>query len=187
MTNLVNMLLFQGAWFAGVMGAAEGLWWAGPAALLPLLAHFVVAMRASWPAARSLAYLSAFAIAGAGLEFVQTRVFGSYAFAATGPHAGIVWMAALWCGFATTLPLSLRWIARRPLPATVGGLVFGPLSFVGGEKLGAVVLGESRTTSVLVLAAVWSLAFPLAGWLTERALRSPEAAENSPTAADGAG
>ena len=31
--NLVNVLLFQSAWFAAVMGAARGFPWLGPAAV----------------------------------------------------------------------------------------------------------------------------------------------------------
>lgn len=171
MTNVINMLLFQGAWFACVAGAAAGRWWLGLVALVPLVAHFVFAMRDVWGAQRSLAFLGAFAVLGALLEWVQTSV-GTYAFATTTQLEGCTWMAALWLGFATTLPMSLRWLARRPLPAAIGGFVFGPLSFYAGARLGAIELEPGLTQSLVVLAVVWGLAFPLAGLRSERMLRT---------------
>lgn len=35
--NAVNLLLFQVAWFAAVLGAAGGMVWLGPLALIPVL------------------------------------------------------------------------------------------------------------------------------------------------------
>lgn len=42
--KLINIVLSQAAWFAAVLGAAKGMPWLGPLALLPVLAvHLALA------------------------------------------------------------------------------------------------------------------------------------------------
>lgn len=180
MSIIVNMLAFQAAWFACVLGGAAGLWWLGPAATLPVVALFV----ASAPGRRKMAlgFVVFTTLVGVVIETLASgRV---YDFVEQGGMAlprlqGLAWMAALWAGFATTLPRSLAWCSRRPLLAILCGASFGPLAFVAGEKLGALRLDESRTMALCSLAVVWAIAMPALGHLALRVVGTSGAARPS--------
>jgi hypothetical protein len=68
------------------------------------------------------------------------------------------WMAALWPNFVTTLHTSLGWLAGRYRLAALLGAVGGPLSYYAGARLGALTFPSDPTFSLIVLAAVWSVA-----------------------------
>jgi hypothetical protein len=61
---------------------------------------------------------------------------------------------------ATTLNLSLRWLHGRFLLASVFGAIGGPLAFLAGERLGAVVFPDTML-AMLVLGAGWGVLFTL--------------------------
>jgi hypothetical protein len=71
-----------------------------------------------------------------------------------------LWMAALWMNFASTLDYSLAWMQGKPVLAAVFGGVGGPLAFVAGEQLGAIVLVD-RVLSLGVIGAGWLVVTPL--------------------------
>lgn len=71
-----------------------------------------------------------------------------------------LWMMALWLAFATTVNVSMGWLQRRLGLATLLGAIFGPIAYVGAEKIGAVVLTQSPLSLVLV-AIEWAIALPL--------------------------
>lgn len=78
-----------------------------------------------------------------------------------------LWMMALWLGFATTLNLSMHWLQHRLLLATLLGAIFGPIAYLGAEKMGAVVLTQLPTSLVLV-AVEWAIALPLLLYIRRR-------------------
>jgi Protein of unknown function (DUF2878) len=50
------------------------------------------------------------------------------------------WLLVMWGQFATTFRFSLRGVMRRPLFAGLFGATGGPIAFLAGERLGAVIL-----------------------------------------------
>jgi hypothetical protein len=77
------------------------------------------------------------------------------------------WLIMMWALFATTINLSMRWLKGRWALAVFMGAVFGPLAFIGGERLGAVVFLDS-TLSMITLSVGWGLLMPLLLWIAER-------------------
>lgn len=67
------------------------------------------------------------------------------------------WLMVLWACFAATLLHSLHFLSPSKLLQAVMGLIFGPLSYIAGEKLGAVQFGYSQTVTFLVLAIIWTV------------------------------
>ena len=63
---------------------------------------------------------------------------GHVAYPAGQPVAWLApyWMVALWGEFGIALNVTLRWLKRKPVLAALLGAVFGPLSFLGGVRLG---------------------------------------------------
>lgn len=149
----LNMLAFQAAWFATVLGAAHGLPWLG---LVTVLAAVVLHLTLTTRRLPELRLLSAAFILGLLLEntLLHTGVVGY----AGDPVWVPLWMLALWPLFATTLNFTLVWFKPRPRLAVMAGALAGPLAYAGGEALGAIRL---YGPALWILAAVWAVAFPL--------------------------
>lgn len=70
------------------------------------------------------------------------------------------WLLVIWAGLATTIHHSLAWLKNKLLLAAIFGAVGGPLAYWAGTRMGAASFNWSLTSSLLVLAAIWSLIFP---------------------------
>lgn len=70
------------------------------------------------------------------------------------PH----WLLALWLCFGMSLLLYQKLLGHRLVLSSIVGLIFGPLSYAGGEKLE--VLHFSNNTSLIYYAIFWALYFP---------------------------
>jgi len=82
-------------------------------------------------------------------------------------HAGVLqfttqllpplWLICIWMLFATTLQHSFHWLHNRKPVAAILGAVAGPLSYLAGERLGALTINHEWLPA---LAATWALAMP---------------------------
>ena len=162
--TLLNLALYQAGWFACVLGGASGRGWAGAA-----IALLLVAMHLAWvrDRLREAQLLLAAAALGLALDSLQLGL-GVFSYPSGTPLAGVAppWIVVLWLQFATLLHFALRWLSRRYRLAAVLGFVGGPLSFWGGERLGAIELASPL--AYLALATVWALAMPALVWLGDR-------------------
>ncbi len=154
---LVNIVAFQLAWFALVLGAAKG-----ETAVAMLLAAAVVGLHLSraaapWVEVRLIVcavvigaiWDSSLARAG-WLEFRSGELVHGFA---------PVWILGLWAIFATTLNVSLRWLRGRRLLGVALGAVAGPLSYYAGARLGALVLTDT-VAALTALAIGWAVLTP---------------------------
>jgi hypothetical protein len=162
---LLNAVAFQGAWFACVLGGAQGWPWAG--AVLALLVVAVQLALAPDPA-REVLLVAAVTLLGLALDSTLIAT-GWLAFASPVPFAALapVWIVALWAAFATTLTVSLHWLQGRWLLAGALGALAGPLAYYAGARLGAVRL-HAAPQALAALALVWALALPLGLALARR-------------------
>jgi hypothetical protein len=80
----------------------------------------------------------------------------------------------LWVLFALTLNSSLAFLKTQSrITVAILGLVFGPLTYYAGAKMGAAALDVS-TLPIVSLAIVWMLAMPLLVIAAERTSHPPE-------------
>jgi len=158
MVAIINFILFQIGWFACVIGAAAGLPWAGTAVALAVIALNLAMARQP--------RREFFLVIAAGLTGV---VFDTALFQAglvTFSHGLLVnglapmWMVALWMLFATTLNVSLGWLKRNLWLAAVFGAIGGPLAYLAGARLGALVM-PNFLPAILWLGAGWAIITPL--------------------------
>jgi hypothetical protein len=162
--KVLNFALFQAGWFACVLGGANGMPLAAVAA-----AGVVIGVSLCWSSGERTGDVRLFlavALIGFGLDTANLRLgvftlIGAPRF----PHLCPVWLVALWAIFGTTLRGSLSWLADRYWLAALLGAVAGPLSYLGGAKLGAVSLPTNRAFSVAALTVAWAVAMPLFVWL----------------------
>lgn len=165
--NLTNFALFQGIYFACVLGAAQGRPWIGAIvamALLPCNLWFFP--KKLWPSEISL-----WALAGA-VGLVADS--GLYAFGLIGfpeltlPQEGTgvwsllapPWIVALWVTVGSALNGSLAWLRGRWKIAALLGAVGGPFSFWSGARLGATELPLGHW-SILALSIEYAVLFPV--------------------------
>ncbi|MGQ9686111.1 MAG: DUF2878 domain-containing protein [Thiobacillaceae bacterium] len=149
----LNLLAFQAAWFATVLGAAHGLPWLGPVAVLAAVVLHLAQSTQRWPELRllSAAFVLGFLFENALLNAGVVGYVGD-------PVWVPLWMLALWPLFATTLNVSLAWFKSRRGLAMLAGALAGPPAYAGGEALGAIRL---YGPALWILAAGWAVTFPL--------------------------
>lgn len=149
----LNLLAFQAGWFATVLGAAHGLPWLGPIAVLAaVVLHLMLTTQ-------RLSELKLLAVALIlGLIFEQALLDAGLVSYPGDPDGVPLWMLALWPLFATTLNVSLAWFKPRLGLAALAGTLAGPLAYASGETLGAIRL---HGPALWLLAAGWALVFPL--------------------------
>ena len=82
-----------------------------------------------------------------------------------------LWIIAMWLGFAATVNHSMSWLDKKYIYGLALGLVFGPLSYVTGEKFGAITFAENRFTSLTILAFAWGIVVPSLYYLNDRYYR----------------
>lgn len=162
---LANVAVTQVGWFACVLGAAHGLPWLGTSVALAVVGwHLWRAPRGRVEARLLLAAVLIGSAFDAAMQATGSLVFvNGHWLAGLGPH----WMTGLWALFATNLNVVLRWLKGRWMLCALLGAVAGPLSFVGGSRLGAATLAEP-TLALGLLALGWALMLPLLVWLGMR-------------------
>lgn len=165
MRQVLNFILFQLGWFTCVLGAANDVAWLGPVTVLAIvIIHLVLCLRPSaelklvlWAMTLGLA-TDSLLLASGWLSYPGGSLAGSFA-----PY----WIVAMWALFATTLNVSMRWLKGRFGLAILMGAIGGPLSYYGGQKLGAMVF-IAPVQALIALAIAWAIAMPLLMWLAER-------------------
>jgi hypothetical protein len=162
---LINIMAFQVGWFVSVLAAAQKMPWIGPVAVLMVVAlHLKLAKR---PRAEVQLILLAMGL-GLILDSLLLstgwlRYPGGFWLAGAAPY----WIITLWALFATTLNVSMRWLRGRFVLTMLFGAIGGPLSYLGGAKLGGMTL-VAPASALGALAVSWALVMPLLIWLSSR-------------------
>jgi hypothetical protein len=163
--KLLNIILFQAAWFTAVLGAARGNDWYGPLAVaLVLSVHLVLTDDRRGElmlmlVAGSLGFCFDTALSATGIVTPRGHIF---------PYPlSQPWMISLWLNFAATLNVSLAWLKGRYLLAAIFGAVGGAGSYYGGARLGA-TLALPDVNGILLLAGGWGIMTPFLVWLAKR-------------------
>jgi len=156
--NVANAALFQLGWFACVLGGNV----VGLVSALIIIALHLTLFR-SWRSEGKLV-VAVFAL-GSALDSALLKL-GVFDFG-DGSVLIPIWLALLWPLLATTLNHCLAWSARPWWLASVLGAIGGPVSYYAGTQLTTVSLPLGFWTSMLILAAVWAVVFPLLHWLAQ--------------------
>ncbi len=164
MPLIANFIIFQIGWFSSVIGAAHQLPLMGPfAALVAIVVHLRFAQRPL----PELALIVACGVIGAFYDSILV-IFGWVAYPSGMFHELLApyWIIGMWMLFATTLNVSLGWLRGRPWLAAVLGLFAGPLSYIGGQKLGGIAFVD-QTAALLTLGIGWAIMLPALSLLAE--------------------
>ncbi|MDY0743692.1 DUF2878 domain-containing protein [Paucibacter sp. R3-3] len=165
----LNLIAFQLAWFASILGAAHGQpnWGIAAVAVAVALQFIVSDARIS-----DAVLLGAALAVGLVWDTAMTRT-GLVEYASPGPIAGWApgWILALWALFATILREPLRWLHGRWMLAALMGGASGAMSYWGAVRLGGGRFPDFEL-AMTVLAVGWAVITPaltqLARWLNSR-------------------
>ena len=163
--RLVNFAVFEAAWFACIYGVAHGQPAWGTAAVVAAIAwHVAISARPATELAL-IVILCAIGLVAESLVVEQ----GNVAYPAGQPVAWLApyWMVALWGEFGIALNVTLRWLKRKPWLAALLGALFGPLSFLGGVRLGGARFVD-EPAALVTLVVMWAALMPLVMWLSDR-------------------
>jgi len=153
---LFQFFAFDVAWASAVAGGAGGWALLGAVPALAVLALHLFVSRAVIVA--ELKLVLAIMLFGVLLE---TGFMGAGLITFTGsPVLGVlppIWVWALWLGFASLPNGSLTWLQGRPGLQMLLGLVFGPLAYWTGAKMGAA--DTPSAGSMVIIGLAWALAF----------------------------
>lgn len=157
MPLIPNFVIFQIGWFASVIGAAHQLPLLGPlAVLIAIVLHLRFAQRPL----PEFALIIACGVIGAFYDSILVA-FSWVTYPSGMFHELLApyWIIGMWMLFATTLNVSLGWLRNRLWLAAVLGFCAGPLSYVGGQKLGGITFVD-QTAALLTLGIGWAIMLP---------------------------
>ena len=157
--SLANAVLFQCGWFACVLGGDSRWVLIGIAALG---AHLL--WISSW--AREGRVILAVTTLGTLVD-TALRGLGVFEFNTPGPLIPL-WLILLWALLATTLRHCLAWSAQPWWLASLLGAVGGPLSYYAGSQLAGVSFGYGTLPTLIGLALLWAMLFPLLHRIAQR-------------------
>jgi len=155
---LFNFAAFEAGWLACVLGAANNMPWLGPVAVAILVALHLKMSANPGPETRLIILAVVM-----GLVFDSLLVTSGWLTYPNGmlvPGFAPYWILAMWALFATTLNVSMSWIKANLAFAAVMGAIFGPLSYLAGQRLGGLQFVDD-TASIVALAIIWAIAMPL--------------------------
>jgi hypothetical protein len=148
--------MYQCAWFASVLGAANQQPWLGLAVAAVVLALHLILAKDPLTEAKLIA-----SVVLIGFTFDQMLLSSQLVnYQAHGWGEGFVpaWILALWLTFATLLNVSLSWMRERLVIAALFGLIGGPLAYYGAQSLGAISINSH--TAYWVLGFGWAMVTP---------------------------
>lgn len=145
---LINAILFQCCWFAAIL-----LGWV--VAIIPLaamLVHYFLIM-----GGRGLLLVLLLSVIGMMFDslYLYLSIYQFNPASAVLPILGIpLFLVCLWVGFCLTLPVSLAWLVQKPRYFLSLCVIFGPLSYLAGRRLGAL---EFSNNDLVFLFIEWMI------------------------------
>lgn len=160
---ILNFIAFQLGWFAGVLGAANHLYWLGP---LTVSVVFILHLYCHRNIVRETAIGGAFLLCGFATDSLLTALHLYTPAAHFFPHPfSPPWLMGMWLNLATVFKVSLQWLSKRYLISVVLGGVGGGASYYGGASFGALTFHDPVFTNVIITGLVWALLTPTLFWL----------------------
>lgn len=155
---LINLSLFKAGWLAAVFSAAASLPGVGTAVIaIAAIVHIALSGRRQ-DEIRLLALAATIGFAWESSLVASGLV--AYDSGTVLPGFAPYWIVAMWVLFATTLNIGMRWLRKSMPIAVLFGAIGGPLSFLAGEKAGAVTFSNT-TVSLIVIGLGWALFLPM--------------------------
>ncbi|MGB5996444.1 MAG: DUF2878 domain-containing protein [Marinomonas sp.] len=162
MKPLMNAMMFQGVWFACVLGG-NTLALIITSVYLFLHDHYFMNKRSEWRLVL-LFFLLGVLIDG---SFFHFGIFSSSADAQYFGNLPPIWLLCLWVSVATLFAHSLAFLRTRYYLSAMLGFIGPTCSYLAGVKLTGISLAEPWWLSLFAVALAWSLILPVGVYYCE--------------------
>lgn len=170
MKSFVNFALFQGFWFAAILGAERAEMWWGPLACLAMFVLHLSMTEDRWREARFVLVAGLLGyLLDSGLHMADLIDYPSSG-EAWDYSVAPPWIASLWFAFAMLPRFSLAWLKPKLPLALLLGAIGGPLSFYGGTRFDVIAPGADSTW--IILALEYALVTPALLWFAPKVPRA---------------
>ena len=165
--KVFNIVGFQISLWVCVLSAKSQMIYLGPLFMIIfIMIHF-------WKVTDNINEIKLIAIFGVLGTLIDTMFMFSGILSYSGLYSKNIliaplWITAMWCGFSATINHSMLWLNNKWMLSFILGLVFGPLSYITGEKFGAIHFFADIKIIIVVLAVVWGVSIPLIYWVNNR-------------------
>lgn len=151
MNWILNLIIYQLTWFICVFGGNSLAW-------IPLIFLGVHISLSQCKKADIILIISLFII---GIVIDGTlKALGLFSFTSDSfpiPY----WLMVIWLALATLPNHSLAWMKKRLFLSAFFGALGGPLAYWAGVRLGAASFDWPLLQSIVTIAVVWALLWPL--------------------------
>ena len=179
MNIIVNIILFQVSWFACVLSASHQLEWLALGSLAVIIAAHLYLVK-NRQTETSILLLAASVGIIVDSTLISLNVFSASQTPSL-PGLAPLWLIGLWALFGSTLNHSLSWFRRHLWLAAMAGLVFAPLAYWSGHRLGALQFTNdyAHYWILLIIGSCWFFVTPLLLWLSQRLGREARALQHN--------
>jgi len=163
-----QFIIFDLVWLSAIIGREQFLWLT--LALILLMAWSARAFY--WQRRR---YIATLVLVGvfAELILVLAGVIQFKGFSLFESALVPLWLIVLWVGFSAMVFTVFDWLQHRKVLSFLLGAIFGPVTYIAGERLGAAEFMVSSPMVITVYAVVWGLIMVLVSLLIRRANARP--------------
>lgn len=171
MPVVLEVALFQAAWWLAVLGTVAGWICAAPI----VVAIYLLFQLTRVDPERHVRIVTAALVLGAAGFLIDSLLSAGGVLTFASRSAGApapLWVAALWAQLAGAAAPFAR-LADRPLLAAALGALAGPLAYRTGAALGAVEIHAGGLGALAALALVWALATPAIAVLSRWVVAAP--------------
>ncbi|MBK8103652.1 MAG: DUF2878 domain-containing protein [Cellvibrionales bacterium] len=153
--NIINIFATQVVWFVCVLVGDPG----SIVLLLHLLVYqlWIGPLQKQWPCIALIAAIG-FAV-DSTISWLGYLVYPAHLLSDW--HIAPLWMAALWCSFATLFLYGLQWLQHRLLLAAALGAIVGAGTYYVGAGLSGARSGINIPEFLVCHAALWAIMTPL--------------------------
>jgi Protein of unknown function (DUF2878) len=164
MKKLINAAWFQIGWWACIIGASHGQEVAALVLCSVLVClHLVYTDHMRQDIQLALIVLLIGIVTDSAFQCFSIISFYGWSIGPLSPF----WLWMLWLMFALTLRSSLAFLHSRLALSALLGLLFGPLTYLSGAKLGAAALDASHI-HIALIALTWMVVLPATVLLSQK-------------------
>ena len=177
MNRIINAIGFQIGWFACIASVRydqefPAIFFCG----LLVGLHFFFSKAPRLDFKLTLIALVLGIVVDSSLQYFSVIRFYGWALGPLSPF----WLWMVWVMFALTLNYSLAFLLNKHLLlSAIAGLLFGPLSYIAGAKLGAASFDNSLA-HLAVLGMVWMLTLPALVFISKNSSLPTEVTHDAP-------
>ena len=167
MKKIINVIGFYIVWWGCIFGVLNDYTYSGPIlALLFIIIHMKFVAIESMEL-RLICYIS---ILGTIVDtsFILLGLLGYEGGYGKNIPIAPLWVTSMWACFAMGINHSMVWLKNKYFLSTLLGIIFGPLVYLSGEKVGVIQFISSFNLSVIVIAILWGLAIPIMYLINEK-------------------